>query len=74
VFVAVIETRYPFVALGATREEAEYLVAEAALEWLTAGGDSPWWDDRNTVQDVIDYFSPCVTRVEPGTAVMEGTE
>lgn len=71
-FVATIDTRYGFVSIGDTYGEAEYLVAKAALDWLTAGGDSPFWDENNTVQDVIDYFSPIVTEVPLCGVNMEG--
>jgi hypothetical protein len=71
-FVATIDTRYGFVALADTYGRAEWLVASAALDWLLEGGDGPWWNHQNTVQDVIDYFSPTVTEVLPDSASMEG--
>ena len=73
VFVATIDTYYAVVAVAETYGMAEFLAGEKAFEFLTRNGDSPFWSkEKNTIQDVIEYFSVTVTEVEVGSATFEG--
>jgi hypothetical protein len=69
VYVATIDTRYEVMAVATTAKEARQLVAKQALEYLRQGGHTP---EHNSIKAVLDYFEPCVTELEIGTADFTG--
>jgi hypothetical protein len=68
VYVVTIETYYQVMAVDTNRDKAIRLAASKALEYLKDAGVS----DFKTQKQIIDYFSPSITKIEIGTAKIEG--
>lgn len=70
VYVATVDTRYEIVAAADNPEGAKRLAAELALKYM----QREYGPRGDTVEGMLEYFCPNVTRVEVGTAVFVGNE
>ena len=74
-FVAEIATYYGVIGLGDTAENAVNVAALKAKEYLDQGNVfDRETGEQYTLQGIIDYFSPRVTKLEMNSATYEGGE
>jgi len=74
-YVAQIDTYYAVIGLADTEAGAVRVAAERAKKYLDVAGamDPDRWEPW-TVERIIEHFSPRVSAVALGTAILDGVE